>query len=114
MTAPKTTASPALEIVEVWVNPKQGSNLLAKVAVGVPRWGATIHACSIVKTKAGGFFVLPPGIPMMRDGVALKDDAGKVKYSPAVVFSRDTGRRFSDAVLAVLRRSHSRLFEDVG
>jgi hypothetical protein len=47
-----------------------------------------------------------------RDGVALRDDAGKVKYTPAVVFTKDAGRRFSEAVLAALRTAHPELFGD--
>jgi hypothetical protein len=114
--SPRPDASPstAIEISEIWVNPNS-SNLLAKVSVTISRWGETINGCSVIRTKVGGYFVLPPGIPMVgRDGVVLKGETGKTKYSPAVVFTKDAGRRFSDAVLAVLRASHPEIFDGGG
>jgi hypothetical protein len=74
-----------------------------------------LRACSVVRTKAGEFFVLPPSMPMLtRDGVALRDDAGKVRYAAAVVFTRDAGRRFSNAVLEALRRAHPEMLAGAG
>jgi hypothetical protein len=107
MLDPRPAAPRAVEVSDIWINPNP-SNLLAKVSVTIPRWGETINGCSVVRTKLGGYFVLPPGIPMVgRDGTVLKDDAGKTKYSPAVVFSKDVGRRFptpcSDAAAAAPR-----------
>jgi hypothetical protein len=111
MLQPRPAAPRAVELSNLWVNPNP-SNLLARVSVTIPRWGQTIHGCSVVRTRPGGHFVLPPGVPMVgRDGVALKDDAGKTKYTPALVFSKDAGRRFSAAVIEALRRRHPALFD---
>jgi hypothetical protein len=109
--APKPTSPPTIEVSNIWVNPNP-SNLLAKCSVVIPRWGETINGCSVVRTKVGGYFVLPPGIPMLgRDGTVLKDDAGKTRFSPAVVFSKAAGRRFSNAVLEALRRQRPELLD---
>lgn len=103
---------PAVELSDIWINPS-GGNLIAKVSVTIPRWGVALHSCAVVRTKVGKYFVFPPSSPMVgRDGVVLKDDGGKIKYSPAVVFTKDTGRRFSDAVLEELKRRRPDAFEE--
>ncbi len=50
----------------------------------------------------------PPSKPMVgRDGVALTDANGKVKYSPLVEFtSKEIRERFSSAVVEALRAAH--------
>jgi hypothetical protein len=107
--APNPASPPAVEITDLWVNPNT-SNLLARVTVTIPRWGLTLCGCPVVRTKAGSHFVMPPSAAMVRDGVALRDDTGKVRYAPAVIFTKDAGRRFSDAVIAALHRSRPELF----
>jgi hypothetical protein len=105
-----TPDRPALEITAVWVNPN-ASNLLAKITVTNHRWGQTLVDCSVVRTRAGGYFVFPPAAPMVgRDGVVLKDQAGKTQYKHLIVWSKEAGRRFSEAVVRLLKASHPELF----
>jgi hypothetical protein len=101
---------PALEIRDVWVN-SSGSNLLAKVTVTIPPWGLTLHDCSVVRVKDGGFFVFPPSMPMVgKDGAVIKGQSGKAQYRPAVLWEKNAGRRFSEAVIKSLKASHPELF----
>jgi hypothetical protein len=46
----------------------------------------------------------PPSKPMLtREGIALRDENGKIKYSPCVTFSSKQHRdRFSESVIAAL------------
>jgi hypothetical protein len=45
-----------------------------------------------------------------RDGVALKDEKGKVKYAPVVSFTdKNTRNRWSDAVIVALHAAHPEL-----
>ena len=50
----------------------------------------------------------PPSKPMIdRDGAAMKDAAGKMRYSPLIEFtSKEVRERFSAAVIDGLRASH--------
>jgi hypothetical protein len=100
-----------VEISDLWINPS-GSGLLAKAAVTIRAWsGTTLHDCSVVKTKNAGFFVFPPQLPMIRrDGQVPKDKSGKAKHKPAISFTKEAGRRFSEAVVRLLRQSNPELF----
>ena len=59
-----------------------------------------------------GAWASPPSKPMIdRDGVAMKDANGKVKYSPLVEFaSKEVRERFSSAVVEALRAAHPEAF----
>lgn len=47
----------------------------------------------------------PPSRPMIdRDGRAMRDESGKVRYQPVISFAnKETRNRWSDAVIAALR-----------
>lgn len=59
-----------------------------------------------------GPWASPPSKPMIdRDGAAMKDGNGKVRYSPLVEFtSKDVRERFSAAVIDGLRAAHPKAF----
>jgi len=102
---------PALEITACWVNPNSSSNLLAKVTVTNHRWGQTLADCSVVRTKNDGYFVFPPSALMIgKDGLVIKGQDGKPQYRPCVIWTKDAGQRFSEAVIKLLRASHPELF----
>ena len=47
-----------------------------------------------------------------RNGVVLKDEAGKVKYSPIVeLTSKEIRNRWSSAVIDAMRAAHPEVFE---
>ena len=55
----------------------------------------------------------PPSKPMVdRNGVVLKDEAGKVKYSPIVeLTSKEIRNRWSSAVIDAMRAAHPEAFD---
>ena len=61
-----------------------------------------------ILTGANGPWASPPSKPMIgRDGIAIKDDAGKIKYSAVIDFvSKELRDRFSNVVIAALRAAH--------
>lgn len=75
--------------------------------------GMTLHEVS-VHTRDGTWWVMPASKPMLsKDGTAMRDGDGKLRYSPIVSFeSRHARDRFSAAVLAALRAAHPEAFED--
>jgi hypothetical protein len=62
----------------------------------------------VVMIGTNGPWASPPSKPMIgRDGVALADDKGKVKYQPIIEFrTKDLRDRFSSAVIEALRSAH--------
>ena len=84
---------------------RKGS-LLGFARVELPS-GMILHDVTIL-TGERGPWASPPSKPMIdRDGVAMKDTNGKVRYSPIVEFaSKEVRERFSAAVVDALRASH--------
>ena len=60
-----------------------------------------------------GAWASPPSKPMIgRDGVVMKDDSGKIRYSPIIEFSsKEVRQRFSEGIVAALRAAHPEAFE---
>ncbi len=60
-----------------------------------------------------GPWASPPSKPMIgADGVALKGDSGKLRYSPIIEFtSREVRNRWSDAVIEAMRSAHPEAFQ---
>lgn len=69
--------------------------------------GMVISDVVILQSERGPW-ASPPSKPMIsRDGSAMKDDAGKIRYVPVIEFvDRATRERWSDAVITALRESH--------
>lgn len=66
-----------------------------------------------ILTSDRGAWASPPSKPMInKEGVALKDDNGKIKYSPIIEFaSKEIRNRWSDAVIAAMRVAHPEALE---
>lgn len=64
--------------------------------------------------RDGHWWVMPASKPMLsKDGTALRDDAGKIRYAPIVSFESKLARdRFNTAVLTALRLAHPRAFAE--
>ncbi len=62
----------------------------------------------VVHVSDAGPWAAPPSKPMIgRDGVAMKDAAGKARYSPIVSFAdKQTRERWSSAMIAALAAAH--------
>jgi hypothetical protein len=98
-----------VRIIEWTPRPSAGP-LPGYVAVEVPS-GHVFHACAIFETN-GLWTAAPPSKPMIgRDGMVIKDSAGKTKFAKVISFS-DKGRRelWSNCVIAALRDAHPEMF----
>ena len=84
---------------------RKGS-LLGFARIEMPS-GMILHDVTIL-TGEHGPWASPPSKPMIgRDGVAIKDAAGKTRYSPLIEFaSREARERFSTAVIEAMRAAH--------
>jgi DNA-binding cell septation regulator SpoVG len=73
--------------------------------------GLVLHEVS-VHTRDGNWWLAMPARPMLQDGAALRDAAGKVRYAPPVVaFANPEIRsRFTAQVLEALRQAQPELF----
>jgi hypothetical protein len=67
-----------------------------------------------VLTSERGPWASPPSKPMVdRNGVVLKDEAGKIRYSPFIEFtSKEIRNRWSSAVIQAMRAAHPEVFDD--
>jgi hypothetical protein len=65
--------------------------------------GMKLHDVQILETNGRWWAGAPSKPQLNRDGVALRDTAGKIKYQPVVSFASKAIRdRFSDSVIAAL------------
>jgi len=65
-----------------------------------------------VHVANGTAWASPASKPVLdRDGVAMRDSTGKIRYTPVVSFARrDLRDRFSNGVIEALRGSHPEAF----
>jgi len=65
-----------------------------------------------VHVANGTAWASPASKPVLdRDGVAMRDSGGKIRYVPVVSFARrDLRDRFSNGVIEALRGSHPEVF----
>jgi hypothetical protein len=65
-----------------------------------------------ILTGERGPWASPQSKPMInREGVAMKDDKGKLRYSPIIEFtSREIRDRWSDAIISAMREAHPGVF----
>ena len=75
--------------------------------IGMPS-GMIVSDVTIL-TGERGPWASPPSKPtILTDGTVAKDDPGKIRYVPIIEFvSRDVRQKFSDAVIAAVRATHS-------
>ena len=91
--------------------PMRKGSLLGFAKVELPS-GMILSDVTILSGERGPW-ASPPSKPMIgRDGTAMTDANGKVKYSPIVEFtSKEVRQRFSDGVVEGLRAAHPEVFE---
>jgi hypothetical protein len=77
--------------------------------------GMILHEVA-VHHRDGFWWASPASKPMLsKDGTALRDDAGKVRYAPIVSFeTKQTRDRLSRAVVDALRRAYPEVFAEDG
>jgi hypothetical protein len=90
------------------------NSLLGFATVELP--SGMVIADVTIHVSHGKPWASPPSRPMMgRNGLALRDAAGKIRYQPVIEFrDRDTRTRWSDAVIEAMRRVHPEVLRDVG
>ncbi len=86
--------------------PMRKGSLLGFAKIEMPS-GLILVDVTILSGERGAW-ASPPSKPMIdRDGIALKDANGKIRYSPVVEFaSKQVRERFSAAVVDALRAAH--------
>ncbi|SIQ46336.1 MULTISPECIES: hypothetical protein [Acidiphilium] len=86
--------------------PLRRNSLRGFATVTLPS-GMILHEILIHNTPDGPW-AAPPSKPMIgRDGVAMKDAAGKARYSPIISFAdKATRERWSSAIIAALLASY--------
>jgi hypothetical protein len=100
---------PAITISD-WKSRESGT-LRGFFAANLPS-GLTLHEL-MLHGRDGRWWISFPSKPMLgTDGVALRDDSGKVRYSsPLVTFTNRQARdRLTEQVLAALRQAQPQLF----
>jgi hypothetical protein len=67
-----------------------------------------------ILTGERGPWASPASKPMIdRDGVSMKDQRGKIRYSPFIEFaSKEIRGRWSAAVIVAMSATHPEVFED--
>jgi hypothetical protein len=79
------------------------NTLLGFADVAIVDWGVTLRDVAI-HSRNGSRWAAPPARPQLKDGAVVKDDAGKVQYTPIVEFaSREARDAFSAAVIAAVQ-----------
>jgi hypothetical protein len=98
-----------MRIIE-W-RPQRQNTLRGFVVVEMPS-GMIMAGVTIHRAEQGAEWASPPSKPMVgHDGIALKDGAGKLQYTPIISFkSRDLRDRFSKAVIEALGVAHPEAF----
>lgn len=101
--------STAMVVISGW-KPREGNTLRGFFEAHLPS-GMNLHECSL-HHRDSKWWIAPASKPMLsKDGQALRDDNGKIRYSPVVSFESKQARdRFNVAVLAALRRAHPEVF----
>ena len=86
--------------------PLRKGSLVGFVKVELPS-GMILNDVTVLSGDRGAW-ASPPSKPMIdRDGIAMKDANGKLKYSPVIEFaSKEVRERFSNAVVEALRAKH--------
>jgi hypothetical protein len=100
---------PGVIILE-WREVRKNS-LLGFVRAQMPS-GMILSEISINLTS-GRYWAGAPSKPMVdREGVALRDDAGKIRYSPPLITftSKELRNTWSDAIIAAMRQQHPEVF----
>ena len=102
---------PSIIVISGW-KPRQSGTLRGFCTAHLPS-GMILHEIGI---HNGSWWASPASKPMLsKDGTALRDDAGKVRYSPIVSFTdKQTRDRLSRSVVEALRRAHPEVFAEGG
>lgn len=98
-------------IISDW-KPLHRNTLRGFFTVHLPS-GMTLHDVALHCTE-NTWWVSPASKPMLdKDGVALRDEAGKIRYSPIISFESKTARqRFNSIVISALQHAHPEIFAD--
>ena len=86
------------------------NSLLGFAKVELPS-GMIVADVTVLSGERGPWASPPSKLMVGRDGVAMKDATGKLRYSPIIEFtSKEIRDKFSEAVIAAIRESHPEAF----
>jgi hypothetical protein len=86
-----------------WFNPFDRDTLKGFCEINIVDWNMSIKDIAI-HAKGGSTWAQPPAKPQVKDGIVVKDDAGKIQYVPIIEFgSREARDQFSNLVIAAVR-----------
>jgi hypothetical protein len=96
-------------VITEW-KPLHRNTLRGFVTAHLPS-GMVLHELAVHR-RDGAWWIAPPGKPMLgRDGVAMRDDAGKLRYQTIIEFDPPAAKqRFSNAIIEALRLAHPEAF----
>jgi DNA-binding cell septation regulator SpoVG len=84
----------------------QRGALVGSAKIELPS-GVIIHDINVMDGASGPWAAMPRRVQVDRNGVALRDSEGRVKYAPIIEFAtRELRDRFSSEVIAALRAAH--------
>ena len=100
--------SGAMKILK-W-RPLPRNSLLGFAKVELPS-GMVIADITVLTGERGPWASPPSKAQIGRDGAVVKDQAGKVRYTPIIEFvSKEIRDRFSAGVVEALRQAHPEVF----
>ncbi len=96
--------------VRDWRPMRRGA-LLGFVKIATPS-GLVMVDITVMNGERGPWCGMPSKPMLDRDGVAMKDQAGRVRYVALIEFtSKEAREKFSAAVIEALRSSHPGVFQ---
>jgi hypothetical protein len=94
-----------MKIVCKKFSPLERNTLRGFAEINIAELGMTLRDVAI-HCKNGSTWASPPSKPQIKDGAVIKDDTGKVQYSPIIEFgSREARDEFSNSVIAAVLKT---------
>jgi hypothetical protein len=83
--------------------PLERNTLRGFCEISIPDWNLTIKDVAVHR-KNDSMWASAPAKPLIKDGIVVKDESGKIAYFNIFEFADRAARdRFSDAVIAAVR-----------
>jgi len=93
--------------------PLKRNTLRGFLTATVPEVGIRLIDMPVHETNGRRWCGLPAKPQLSKDGVALRDDRGKIQYAPTVQFvCREIGNAFSERVIDALLEAPPNAFDD--
>jgi hypothetical protein len=95
--------------------PRRANTLFGFVDLVIPELRLRVLAATVHRANGRSWIGLPAKPQLDRDGVARRDDRGKVQYMPVLQFTdRETSDAFSQRAIEALLKDFPAAFADEG